>query len=156
MLLRIPFGPPKSRLHTDIKFAGWAEVLLADGPRQAINAITLYSVLQAKLIPGVDTKGISGLLSNIQHLANEDTTQAVILCAMLFTLVLWVWSFMLLCLSGILWLLFAWHHIPEGYGLSSFCAEKIDKRLKEVVAKNHKKIVEEDQKKRQDRERKGL
>lgn len=118
----------------------WFRLLLADGPRQAINAITLYEVLQLDLIPqgkhaaDDSTSDVEQFFNNISALADENKQQAAILFAMLFTFVIFVFSVLSLLVSLILYLLFLWHHIPSEDGsLKAYCRRKLNTRLKRIV-----------------------
>ena len=102
--------------------------------------MTLYSVLQAELIPAgkhaapEGTSNFSQFWLNIETLAQDDLRQALILLAMLFTFVIWVFSILSLLVSLVLYLLFLWHHIPSEDGsLSRYCRRKIDRRLERIV-----------------------
>ncbi|PGH19272.1 hypothetical protein AJ80_04139 [Polytolypa hystricis UAMH7299] len=125
---------------TYYNFEAWLRVVFAEGPRQAINGITLYSVMEANLIPKGEntapegTSSVSQFFLNIKTLADKDMRQAVILSAMLFTLVIWVVSFISFLLSVILYLLFLFHHIPSEDGsLTVYCRRKINTRLERIV-----------------------
>lgn len=120
----------------------WLRILLADGPRQVINAITLYSVMELDLIPtghNAAPDGTSPVVQfflNIKALAEKNYQQAVILFGMLFTLVVWVIAFLSLAISVILYLIFLWHHIPTADGsLRQYCRRKINTRLERIVRK---------------------
>ncbi|KAK0888301.1 Potassium transporter [Friedmanniomyces endolithicus] len=69
-------------------FDGAVRIILAEGPRQAVNAMTLYAVMKADLIP---THGqhanVAQFFLNVKALAEKQEKQAVILFSMLFTLV---------------------------------------------------------------------
>src|SRR4051812_25165725 len=95
---------------TLVTLIGWAQVLFADGPRQILNGMTLYAVMQAKIVPGTAKHGLSGLLDSIEALEKESLTQAIILCVMLFTCVLWIFAAIQLGIAVLLWILFIWHH----------------------------------------------
>lgn len=115
-------------------------IVFAEGPRQVINAITLYSVMQADLVPTGQhkvTKGhtpISQFFINIQILANHNKEQAAILFGMLFTLIIWVLYALGLLIAVLFYLLFLLNHIPsKDNGLSNYCRRKIDSRLQKIV-----------------------
>ncbi|KAF3933713.1 hypothetical protein ABW19_dt0203663 [Dactylella cylindrospora] len=143
-LTKSKHGSDYVMLFSYFSFKGWAQILLADGPRQVLNGMTLYAVMQAKIVPGTQKDGLSGLLSSIKALEEESLTQAIILSVMLFTCVWWIFNFLQLALAVLLWIMFIWHHVPSGHTLSSYCREKIDKRLVGIVAKNHKRTLEEE------------
>ncbi|KAK0260712.1 Potassium transporter, partial [Friedmanniomyces endolithicus] len=69
-------------------FDGAVRIILAQGPRQAVNAMTLYAVMKADLIP---THGqhanVAQFFLNVKALAEKQEKQVVILFSMLFTLV---------------------------------------------------------------------
>ncbi|KAK6537168.1 hypothetical protein TWF694_011365 [Orbilia ellipsospora] len=153
-LTKSKHGSDYVMLFTYFSFKGWAQVLLADGPRQVLNGITLAAVIQAKIIPGAKT-GISGLFSSIAALEEESLTQAIILSVMLFTCVWWVFTVLQLAAAALLWIMFIWHHVPSGHTLGSYCREKIDKRLVGIVAKNHKRTLEEEREERMKADKAG-
>jgi hypothetical protein len=130
-------------------FQSAIRVIVAEGPRQAINAMTLYSVMQDKLMDGDggDLSNIQQLWSNIQHLFNENNYQALTLCSMLFTLLIWAISALSLLISLVLYLVFLWHYIPQSDGrLKVYCRRKIDKRLEKIVEAKIKAAIEDEEK----------
>ncbi|KAK6343733.1 hypothetical protein TWF730_011322 [Orbilia blumenaviensis] len=155
-LTRSKHGSDYVMLFAYFSFKGWAKVLLADGPRQVLNGMTLYAVMKAKIIPGTQKSGISGLLASIKALEEESLTQAIILSVMLFTCVWWIFTFLCLAMAALLWIMFIWHHVPSGHTLGSYCREKIDKRLTGIIDKNHKKTLEEEREERMKADRAGL
>ncbi|KAJ9624365.1 Potassium transporter [Knufia peltigerae] len=127
-------------LFTYFSFEAWLRIVFAEGPRQVINAITLYSVLRLKLIPvgeHAPNDGHSPIVQffvNVGILADSNHLQAVILFGMLWTLVIWVISVISLMVSVVLYLLFLWHHIPSGDGgLTGYCRKKINRRMERIV-----------------------
>lgn len=68
---------------------------------------------------------------------------------MLFTLVVWIFSFLSLLLAGLFFVFYLWGHIPRSDGgLTGFCERKVNKRLKEIVAKKINKAMAEEERKR--------
>ncbi|KAH0843908.1 hypothetical protein AYO21_08298 [Fonsecaea monophora] len=121
-------------------FEAWLRIVFAEGPRQVVNAITLYSVLRLKLVPEGEHAPSDGhspvvqFFVNVGILADSNHLQAVILFGMLWTLVIWVISVIGLIISVILYLVFLWHHIPtEDGGLTGYCRNKINRRMERVV-----------------------
>ncbi|EWC46388.1 hypothetical protein DRE_04331 [Drechslerella stenobrocha 248] len=155
-LTKSKHGSDYVMLFSYFSFKGWAQVLLADGPRQVLNGITLYAVMKAKIIPGTQKSGLNGLIASIKALEEESFTQAMILSVMLFTCVWWIFHFLQLALAVLLWVMFIWHHVPSGHTLGSYCREKIDKRLKGIVAKNHQRTLEEEREERLKADKAGL
>lgn len=130
-------------------FQSAIRVIIAEGPRQAINAMTLYSVMQDKLMDGDGSEkpNIEQFWANLQHMFNENNYQALTMCAMLFTLIIWVISALSLIISLILYLVFLWHYIPQQDGrLKVYCRRKIDRRLEKIVEAKIKAALEEEDK----------
>ncbi|OJZ90785.1 hypothetical protein ASPFODRAFT_706146 [Aspergillus luchuensis CBS 106.47] len=129
-------------------FESWLSTLFADGPRQVVNAITLYSVMQMDLLPGGSNttdeggSGASQFFDNMKVLAEDNTERAVVLIGMLFTLVIWVLSMLKLILAVVLYLIFLFHHIPSEDGsLKAYCKRKINSRLTRIVRRKVNKAL---------------
>ena len=118
-------------LFSYFQFQGAVRIIVAQGPRQAINAITLYAVMKAVLLPNQDANGTQ-FFTNVKVLAQTQHEHAVILFTMLFTLVIWAVSAICLVFSCFAYVLFLWHYI--GWNLTRYCKRKIEKRLKKIVA----------------------
>ncbi|KAI1623671.1 hypothetical protein EDD37DRAFT_632159 [Exophiala viscosa] len=121
-------------------FEAFLRIVLAEGPRQGVNAVTLYSVLRLKLIPtgaNAPDDGHSAVVQffvNVGILASSNHLQAVVLFGMLWTFLIWVISVLSLIVSIILYLVFLWHHIPsDAGGLSGYCRTKINRRMERIV-----------------------
>ena len=115
----------------------------------AINALTLYSVMQADLVPTGQHSASNGhtpvvqFFVNVQILANKDREQAAILFGMLFTLIIWIFSALSLILAVLFYILYLWHHIRDA-SLSRYCRRKIDTRLHKIVMKKVNKALAKD------------
>lgn len=114
--------------------------VFADGPRQVVNAMTLYSVMQMDLLPGgknaekSDDSGAAQFFENVRILAVNNNLRAVVLFSMLFTLVIWVLSVIKLLIAIALYLIFLFHHIPSRDGtLTTYCRRKINTRVMRIV-----------------------
>ncbi|MCJ1281892.1 hypothetical protein MMC26_001215 [Xylographa opegraphella] len=140
-------------LFTYFSFEAWLRIIFAEGPRNAINAMTLYSVMQADLVPVGDHATSNGhnaftqFFYNLMVLAKSNGEQAAVLFGMLFTLIIWVISALSLAVACILYVMFLWHHIPsQDGGLRKFCKRKIDRRLQKVVSiKVNKALAKENE-----------
>lgn len=124
-------------LFTYFSFQAWIRIIFCSGPRQVVNAVTLYSVYTAKLqVEGDDfTSSFESLWGKIKTLAEQDARQAVILSGMLFTLIIWVFSALSFILAVLFFVFFLWGWIPkEDGGLSGYCERKISKRLMMIVS----------------------
>lgn len=118
-------------LFAHYSFEAWMRIVFAEGPRQVINALTLYSVMKLNLIPEGEHAAPRGkspvaqFFVNIGVMAESDRLQAVILFGMLWSLFIFVLEALSLISSVILYLLFLWHHIPSGVGgLSGYCRKE--------------------------------
>jgi Fungal potassium channel len=119
----------------------WLRILFAEGPRQVINALTLYSVMQLNLLPTGENEAKDGrapvaqFFENVRILTDEQgREQAAILFAMLFTLVIWLITLINLMVAVVLYLLFLFHHIPSSDGgLSGYCRRKMNKSMEAIV-----------------------
>ena len=123
-------------------------IVFAEGPRNVINALTLYSVMQLNLIPTGKHAASDGrnpavqFFYNLKVLAAANGQQAAILLGMLFTLLIWVISAISLIVACIFYITFLWHHIPTSDGsLKKFCKRKIDTRLHKIVSVNNHKAL---------------
>ncbi|KAJ6128778.1 hypothetical protein N7471_009995 [Penicillium samsonianum] len=136
-------------LYAYFSFQFWMNTIFADGPRQVLNAITLYSVMQMDLIPGGKnaahddgSSSIGQFFNNIKIMAEDNNLQAVVLFGMLFTLVIWVLSVLKLISAIVLYLIFLFHHIPAEDGtLSRYCRRKVGQRLKRIVHRKNTKAL---------------
>lgn len=124
-------------LFTYFSFQAWIRIIFCSGPRQVVNAVTLYSVYTAKLQVEGDNfeSSFESLFAKIKALAEQDYRQALILSGMLFTLVIWVFSALSFILAIMFFVFFLWGWIPrEDGGLSGYCERKISKRLMKIVS----------------------
>jgi hypothetical protein len=135
-----------------LTFVAWIRIIFCQGPRQVVNALTLYSVFIAKLDPTESSDVGSSILTffkNIGILADEEHQQAVILSGMVFTLVIWIFGALSLITAMIFYLLFLWHYIPNADGgLSGYCERKINGRLSKIVSVKVNKALEDEERKR--------
>nr|POF04573.1 putative vacuolar membrane protein [Quercus suber] len=141
-------------------FKGAIRVLLAEGPRQVVNGLTLYAVMDADLIVhGTQSSSNASFVQffvNLGALANENLQQTLVYFAMLFTLVIWAFSAISLLVAAILYITFLWHHIPQRDGrLRTYCKRKVDRRLEKIVEHKIKAAVEEEERQRRKAEKKA-
>ncbi|KAF1912168.1 hypothetical protein BDU57DRAFT_460027 [Ampelomyces quisqualis] len=138
-------------------------VIVAQGPRTAINAMTLYAVMQAQLLPvgdhaSDDRSNFEQFFFNIKVLVEKGNKQeTVIYFAMLFSLLIWVFAALGLIISAILYITFLWHYIPKADGsLTQYCRRKVETRLERIVGKKVKKAIEKADQKRREEERRAI
>jgi len=130
--------------------SAWIRIIFCQGPRQVLNALTLYSVYTLKLNPDHASdvgSFLSTFFKNISLLAKDSNQQAVVLSGMVFTLVIWIFGALSLFLALLFWLFFLWHYIPNADGsLGRYCERKVDKRLSRIVSvKVNKAIAKEEE-----------
>ena len=141
-------------LFTYFSFEAWLRIVFAEGPRQAINAMTLASVIQSDVIPSGDRAASAGhtpivqFFINVKILADQDRIRATIFFGMLFTLIIWIFAALSLISACLFYILFLWRHIAAQDGsLAKYCGRKIDGRLQVIVdAKIRKALAKEDMK----------
>lgn len=137
-------------LFTYFSFQAWIRVIVCSGPRQVVNALTMVGVYNRLLNPQNPDPATSILrfFENFGALLKEDRNQAVMLCGMLFTLVIWILALLSLLLAVCCYVLFLWHYIPNGDGgLSGYCQRKIDTRLTKIVSVKVNAAIEEEERK---------
>ncbi|KAI1814058.1 hypothetical protein GGS20DRAFT_585901 [Poronia punctata] len=127
----------------------WIRVLLCSAPRQVINSLSLYGLYRSDLTPkDASSIGstIEGFFANFQALAATNSKQAVVFSGMLFTLIIWIFSFLFLLIGALFYVFFLWHYIPlQDGGLHGYCERKVNKRLKSIVKKKiNKALAKED------------
>lgn len=106
---------------------GWKRLLLAEGPRQVLNAITLYSVVK-------DTD-FSFDISVYQK--KYTTVQGVVMSFMLLTVTIWALSFIRLLFAGLLYWPLLCCHIRGN--LKEYCCHKVDKRITKILLAKRQK-----------------
>lgn len=109
-------------------FKSWKRLLLSDGPRQTINALTLYSIYLAK-----NDKGSWYDVS--KYFAGNSLSTSALTVSTFFTFVIFAGSLLLLIMAGIF-------YIPllcyiQG-NLKEYVCHKVDKRIAEVIKRRNK------------------
>lgn len=106
--------------------------MIAQGPRQAINAITLYAFMQQSILPNGGDSSANRFFGNIREMAQTQHEHAVTIFTMLFTLTIWVFSMLSLIAAALCYCCFLWHYV--GKNLTHYCKKKIEKRLRKIVS----------------------
>ncbi|KAF4629650.1 hypothetical protein G7Y89_g8493 [Cudoniella acicularis] len=137
-------------LFTYFSFQAWIRIIFCQGPRQVVNAVTLYAVFQAKFESENDVGStLLQFFKNIGLLAQENHMQAVVLSGMTFTLIIWVFGALSLLLAVLFYIFFLWHYIPNADGgLTGYCERKVSKRLSQIVSVKVNKALEEEERRR--------
>ncbi|KAF1925952.1 uncharacterized protein M421DRAFT_102810 [Didymella exigua CBS 183.55] len=138
-------------------------VIVAQGPRIAINAMTLYAVMQAQLLPvgehaSEDRSAFEQFFLNIKTMIETGNRQeTIVYFTMLFSLVIWVIAALGIIISCIFYIFFLWHYIPRSDGsLTNYCRRKVETRLSRIVGKKMKKAIEKEDQKRKAEEQKAM
>lgn len=99
---------------------------------------------------------VSDFFDKIRIMAEEEPRQVVVLSGMVFTLIIWIFSFLSLLLAALFFVFFLWSYIPrEDGGLTGFCERKVNKRLRQIVSKKIEKAMAEEERKRKKAELKA-
>jgi hypothetical protein len=116
-------------------------LLAADGPRQVVNALTLWKLFNTKLLSGGNAKlsAFDRFFDNLKTLGASNREQTIILSSMAFTLFIWAVFMIFLLLAFILYIFFLWHHIQNNT-LTGFCRKKVETRLARIVKAKTDKI----------------
>jgi len=109
-------------------FKSWKRLLLADGPRQTINALTLYSIYLAK-------KDDGPFYDVPKYFRGNSLSTSALTATTFFTFVIFAGSALLLIIAGIF-------YIPllcyiQG-NLKEYVCHKVDKRIAEVIKRRNK------------------
>ncbi|EJD01444.1 uncharacterized protein FOMMEDRAFT_126370 [Fomitiporia mediterranea MF3/22] len=114
-------------------FKSWKRLLLSDGPRQAINGLTLYSFyLSQKTKPGS--------VWDLNKYTNGSIITGALIFSTLTTVLIFAGSALLLMAAGVF-------YIPllcyiQG-NLKEYCCHKVDKRISEIVKRKKKERLAE-------------
>jgi len=108
-------------------FKDWKRLLLADGPRQSINALTLYSFADA-----------NGFTTNIPSYWEGSAVTAMLLFSMISTVLIFAGSLILLGVAAVC-------YVPllcyiQG-NLKEYVCHKVDKRITELIKKKQRQRI---------------
>lgn len=109
-------------------FQGWKRLLLSEGPRQAINALTVFSVLSTR-----------NFALTAEAYADITPFQWTVLGFMALSLIIWLFSFVRFCIAALVFFPLLCH--IRG-GLTEFVVRKIDKRIETIIQKARKKRLD--------------
>ncbi|KAJ1308819.1 hypothetical protein OPQ81_004507 [Rhizoctonia solani] len=106
-------------------FKGWKRLLLADGPRQSINALILYSFWSAS----------DQSWDPETYINSKDWLTSALFLTMLFTVLVFAGSVLLLITAAVC-------YVPllcyiQG-NLKEYCCHKVDKRIAELIKRKNK------------------
>ncbi|PVG03501.1 hypothetical protein CPB86DRAFT_804033 [Serendipita vermifera] len=110
-------------------FKEWKRLLLADGPRQTINALTLYSFYLAKSSQDGEWWDVK------KYLDSKDMVTNILLCTIVFTVLIFIGSLLLLIAAAILYVPLLCYIRGN---LKEYCCHKVDKRIAELIKRKQK------------------
>lgn len=96
---------------------GWKRLLLADGPRQVINALTLYSFYLSQ-------KNKEGSFFDLNKYTNGSIITGALIFSTLSTVVLFIGSALLLLTAGVCYIPLLCYIRGN---LKEYCCHKVDK-----------------------------
>jgi len=108
-------------------FKEWKRILLADGPRQSINALTLYSIYLSKKDDGD--------FWDLSKYTKGDLVTTGLIISTLFTVLVFAGSLILLIVAGICYIPLLCYIRGN---LKEYVCHKVDKRIAEVVKRKQK------------------
>ncbi|RUP45610.1 hypothetical protein BC936DRAFT_147953 [Jimgerdemannia flammicorona] len=112
---------------------GWKRLIFAEGPRQVIAGMTVFSIIETAWKAGP----VVGLKLDWKYYG-ETWTQQVALMLMSFTCVLWIFSMIMATIACICYFPLLCH--IQG-NLKEYCCHKVDKRIAELLKKQSRKRV---------------
>ncbi|TCD67674.1 hypothetical protein EIP91_012040 [Steccherinum ochraceum] len=109
-------------------FKSWKRLLLADGPRQVINALTLYAFYLSREKDG-DWYDLG------KYFAGNDLVTTALTISTAFTVLVFAGSLLLLIIAGVCYIPLLCH--IQG-NLKEYCCHKVDKRITEIIKRRNK------------------
>jgi len=110
-------------------FKSWKRLFFADGPRQVINALTLYAFYLSK--QGTD----SPWWDLSKYFAGNDLVTTALTISTAFTVLVFAGSMIFLIVAGICYIPLLCH--IQG-NLKEYCCYKVDKRISEIIKRKNK------------------
>jgi len=109
-------------------FKSWKRLLLADGPRQSINALTLYAFYLSK-----ENKG--AWYDVEKYFSGNSLVTNALTISVAFTVLVFAGSLLLLVAAGVCYIPLLCH--IQG-NLKEYCCHKVDKRISEIIKRRNK------------------
>lgn len=115
-------------------FKSWKRVLLADGPRQTINALTLYAIYLAHQKDGREWYDVP------KYFTGNSVSTSILTVTTFFTVVVFAGSLLLLIVAGLCYIPLLCHIRGN---LKEYCCHKVDKRITTVIKRRQKQRLVE-------------
>jgi len=109
-------------------FKSWKRLLLADGPRQVINGLTLYSFYLSQ-------KDADGSVFDLNKYTNGNLVTAGLIFSTISTVLIFLGSALFLLAAGICYIPLLCYIRGN---LKEYCCHKVDKRISEIVKRKNK------------------
>jgi hypothetical protein len=110
-------------------FKSWKRLLLADLPRQTINALTLYAVWLVK------HKNPGNWYDLSKYFKGNSLSTSALTVTSLFTVLVCAGSLLLLFIAGLCYIPLLLHIRGN---LKEYCCHKVDKRIDDIIKRKHK------------------
>jgi len=110
-------------------FKSWKRLLLADAPRQTINALTLYAVYLVKKDPKKDWWDVT------QYFKGNSISTSALTITSFFTVVVCAGSLLLLLVAALCYIPLLIHIRGN---LKEYCCHKVDKRIGDIMKRKQK------------------
>jgi len=118
-------------------FKSWKRLLLADAPRQAINALTLYAVYLVK-------KDNPGSWYDVRkYFKDNSNSTSALTVSSFFTVAVCAGSMLLLFVAAVCYIPLLFHIRGN---LKEYCCHKVDKRIREILKMKQKERAKLDKK----------
>lgn len=115
-------------------FKSWKRLLLADGPRQTINALTLYAIY-------LSHQKDEGEWYDVQkYFAGNSLSTSALTVTTFFTVAVFLGSLLLLIVAGICYVPLLMHIRGN---LKEYCCHKVDKRISAIIKRKQKQRLAE-------------
>jgi len=110
-------------------FKSWKRVLLSDGPRQSINALTLYAVYLSK------KNNVGEWYDVTKYFRGNTIIASALTLSTLFTVLIFAGSLLLLIVAAFLYIPLLCHIRGN---LKEYCCHKVDKRISEIIKRRNR------------------
>lgn len=138
-------------LFTYFQFQTWFRVIVCAGPRQVINALTLYAIYNDKLSASGNNveSTLMSFFQKIKIFQETETIGAITVYGMVFTVIIWVFTFLYLLAAFLFYIFYLSCYLPRADGgLTGFCTRKVNKRLTQIVTKKVNAAILDDERKK--------
>ncbi|KAL0949705.1 hypothetical protein HGRIS_009742 [Hohenbuehelia grisea] len=112
----------------------WKRLLLADGPRQSINALTLYAIFVSR------KDSPEAWYDPTRYFSNNSLSTSALIITTLFTVLVFAGSLLLLIIAAICYIPLVLHIRGN---LKEYCCHKVDKRIDTVIKRRNQQRLKD-------------